>query len=95
MQSNVFPSGSVVKNLPAMQETQIRSLGWEDPLEKEMATHSSILAWEIPGTEEPGGLQSMGSQRVGHGSDNEQQPLFPALQKHMSPQGDNKRGFCF
>ena len=61
-----------------------------------MATHSSILAWEIPGTEEPGGLQSMGSQRVGHGSDNEQQqPLFPALQKHMSPQGDNKRGFCF
>ena len=49
-----------------MQETRVRSLGLEDPLEKEMATHSSILAWEIPWTEEPGGLQSMGSQRVGH-----------------------------
>ena len=56
----------IVKRLPAMQETQVRSLGWEDPLEKEMATHSSILAWRIPWTEEPGGLQSMGSQRVGH-----------------------------
>ena len=48
-----------VKNLPAIRETQVQSLGWEDPLEKEMATHSSILAWEIPWTEEPGGLQSM------------------------------------
>ena len=57
-----FPSGSPVKNLPAMQETQVRSLGQEDALEKEMATHSSILAWEIPRTEEPGRLQSMGSQ---------------------------------
>ena len=55
-----------LKSLTAMQETQVRSLGQEDPLEKEMATHSSILAWEIPWTEEPGGLQSMGSQRVGH-----------------------------
>ena len=55
-----------VKSLPAMQETRLRSLGQEDPLEKEMATHSSILAWEIPWTEEPGGLLSMGSQRVGH-----------------------------
>ena len=55
-----------IKNLPAMQKTQIRSLGQEDPLEKGMATHSSILAWEIPWTEEPGGLQSMGLQRVGH-----------------------------
>ena len=58
-----------VKNPPAVQETQetwVQSLGWEDPLEKEMATHSSILAWEIPWTEEPGGLQSMESQRVGH-----------------------------
>ena len=55
-----------VRNLPAMQETWVRSLGWEDPLEKEMATHSSILAWRISWTEEPGGaLQSMGSQRVG------------------------------
>ena len=49
-----------------MEETQVQSLGWEDPLEKEMAIHSSILAWEIPWTEEPGGLQSMGSQRVRH-----------------------------
>ena len=55
-----------VKNLPAMQETQVRPLGWEDPLEKGMATHSSMLAWRISWTEEPGGLQSMGSQRVGH-----------------------------
>ena len=55
----------MVKNLPAMQETWIRSLGQEDPLEKEMATHYSILAWEIPWTEEPGGLQSMGLQRTG------------------------------
>ena len=55
-----------LKCLPAMQETWVRSLGWEDPLEKEMATCSSILAWRIPWTEEPGGLQSMGSQRVGH-----------------------------
>ena len=56
----------VVKNLPAMQETQVQFLGWEDPLEEEIATHSSILAWRIPWTEEPGGLQSMGLQRVGH-----------------------------
>ena len=55
-----------VKHLSAMQETWVRSLGWEDPLEKEMATHSSILAWKFPGTEEPGRLQSMGLQRVGH-----------------------------
>ena len=58
--------GSVVTNLPAVQETRVRSLGQEDPLEKEMVTHSSVLAWEIPWTEEPGRLQSMGSQRVGH-----------------------------
>ena len=51
-----------VKNLPAVQETWVQSLGWEDPLEKEMATHSSILAWKISWTEEPGGLQSIGSQ---------------------------------
>ena len=56
----------MVKNVPAVQETQVQSLGWEDPLEKEMAPQSSILAWEIPWTEEPGGLQSMGSPRVGH-----------------------------
>ena len=56
----------MVKNLPAMQETQIKSLGQEDPLEKEKATQSSILAWRIPWTEEPGRLQSMGSQRIRH-----------------------------
>ena len=56
----------MVKNLPATQETQVRSLGQEDTLEKGMAPHSSILAWRIPWMEEPGGLQSMGSQRVGH-----------------------------
>ena len=55
-----------VKNLPAKQETQVQSLGREDSLDKKMATHSSILAWEILWTEEPGGLQSLGSQRVGH-----------------------------
>ena len=55
-----------VKCLPAMRETRVRSLGQEDPLEKEMATHSSILAWKIPWTEEPGGVQSIRSQRVGH-----------------------------
>ena len=62
-----FPSESAVKNPPAMQEIQetlVQSLGQEDLLEEEMATHSSTLAWRIPGTEEPGGLQSMGSHRV-------------------------------
>ena len=57
----------MVKNLPEVQETWVGSLGQEDPLEKEMASHSGILAWEIPWTEEPGGLQSLGLQRVGHG----------------------------
>ena len=57
-----FPRGSVIKNLPAMQENQVLSLGQEDPLEKGVATHSSILAWRIPWTEELGGLPSMGSQ---------------------------------
>ena len=56
----------MVKNLPAMWEASVQSLGQEDPPEKGMATHSSILAWRIPRTEEPGGLQFMGSQRVGH-----------------------------
>ena len=56
----------MVKNLPAVQETRVLPLGWEDHLEKEMATHSSILAWKIPWTKKPGGLQSMGLQRVGH-----------------------------
>ena len=57
-----------VKRLSTMQETQVRALGWEDPLEKEMAIHSSTIAWKIPWTEEPGRLQSMGSQRVRHDS---------------------------
>ena len=56
----------MVKHLPKMRETRVQSLGWEDLLEKEMAPHSSILAWKIPWTEEPGRLQSMRSQRVGH-----------------------------
>ena len=68
--STGFPGSSVVKNPPAMQEpqgTQVRSLGWKDPLEEEMAPQSLILAWEIPWTEEPGRLWSVGSHRVGHG----------------------------
>ena len=74
----------LVKSLPAMWETWVQSLGWEDPLEKEIATHSSILAWRIPWTEEPGGPQSMGSQRVGHDLVTKQQQLsirliFPTL----------------
>ena len=56
----------MVKNVPAVKETQVQSMGWEDPMEKEMAPHSSILAWEIPWTEELGRLHSMGSQRAGH-----------------------------
>ena len=61
-----FPGGSAVKNPPAMQELQVQSLGRDDPLEEGMATHSSILAWIIPWTEEPGRLESMGLQRVEH-----------------------------
>ena len=63
LSDGAFPVAQAVKNLPAMQETQVQSLDWEDPLKKEMATHSSILAWRIPWTEEPGGLQSMRSQK--------------------------------
>ena len=73
MKKIMFPShfiaslvAQVIKRLPALQETQVRSLGQEDPLEKGMATHSSILAWRTPWTEESGGLQSLGLQRVGH-----------------------------
>ena len=58
-----FLGSSVIKNLPAKQKTRVRSLGWEDPLEEEMATHSSILEWKIPWTEEPGWLWSIGSQK--------------------------------
>ena len=62
----IFPVAQTLKNLPAMQETQVRFLDWEDPLEKGMAIHSSIVAWRIPWTEEPGGPQSVGSHRVQH-----------------------------
>ena len=62
----VAQGAQTVKNLPATWETQVQTLGQEDPLEKETATHSSTLAWKIPWTEEPGWLQTMGSQRVGH-----------------------------
>ena len=61
-----FPGGTVVKNQPANARDAVPSLHWEDPMEEEMATRSSILVWEIPWTEEPGGLQSMGLQKVGH-----------------------------
>ena len=61
-----YVTSQMVKNLPAVQESQVQSLGWENPLEKGMAIHFSIFAWRIPWTEKPGGLQSMGSQTVGH-----------------------------
>ena len=71
-----FPGGSAIKNLPAIQEIRVQSLGQEDPLEKVVTTHSNILAWEIPWREEPGGLQSMGSQKVGQDLAKKQQPCF-------------------
>ena len=74
----------MVKNPPTMQETQVQSLNQEDPLEKGMATHSSILAWRIPGTEESGGLQSMGSQRVRHDRVTEHEHEFLLIFKKMS-----------
>ena len=61
-----YPGSSAVKNLPVMQETWVQSLHWEDPLEKCMASHSSTFAWRVPGTEEPGGQESIGSRRVRH-----------------------------
>ena len=70
----------LVKNLPEVLETWILTLGWEDPLKKGMAIHSSILAWRIPWEEEPGGLQSTGSQRVGHDSATKQQQMSCSLQ---------------
>ena len=75
----------VVKNLPAVQETQIQSLSWEDPLEKEMASHSSILAWRFPWTEEPGRLWSRGSQRVGHDWLANTQWSFSSTISHLLP----------
>ena len=84
-----FPRGSAVKNLPTMRVMCVGSLGWEDPLEKGMATRSNILAWEIPWTEEPGGLQSMGSQRVRHDLATEQQQNnilgYTKWSKHLLP----------
>ena len=70
----------MVENLPTVPETRVRSLGQVDPLERAMATHSSILVWRIPCTEEPGGLQSMGSQRVIHGGATNTNTLWPTLQ---------------
>ena len=83
---NVFTSlvAQMVKNLPAIQETQVQSLSREDPLEKEMATHSSILAWKIPWTEEPEGLQSMGSQTVSHDLATEQYKYKRILSRSLS-----------
>ena len=66
MQHGASPGGSLVRNLPALQETWVISLSWEDSLEESMATHSTILAWEIPWTQGPSGLQSIASQRVEH-----------------------------
>ena len=76
----------MVKNLPAMQEAQVQALGQVDPLEKEMSTHSSILAWEIPWTEEPGGLQSTGLQRIGRNlvtKEQQQEQPFTHPQTHL------------
>ena len=73
----------MVKRLPAMQETRLQSLGWEDLLEKEMATHSSILAWKIPWTEEPGRLQSMELQRVRHDGVTKQQQTGLKTDSHL------------
>ena len=76
-----------VQNPPAIRETQVRSVGGEDPLEKETATHSSILAWRTPRTDEPGGLQSMGSQRLGHVLATEQQQQIACfIQTRPNPQ---------
>ena len=91
-----FPSGSVVKNLPAMQERQVWFLGLQDPLEEEMATHSSILAWEIPLTEEPGRLQSKGSQGVRHDWSCTLMHVFSYLQiLSCFENADNVLGICF
>ena len=78
----------MVKNPHAKQDTQVWSLGWEDPLEKKMATHSITLAWEIPWTEEPGGLQSMELQRVGHDLATKQQQPFSGGRGWGKVEGD-------
>ena len=83
----------MVKNLPAMWKTRVQSLGWEDPLEEGMATHSSILAWRIPWIEESGGLQPMGSQRVRHDSTTDTDVYMPIyrLFQFVPPQQENSR----
>ena len=83
-----------VKNLPAMQETRVLSLGREDPLEKEMAAHSSILVWKISWTEEPGGLQSMGSQRVGHNLVTKPPFLKLIISSKIRRVASGKHSFC-
>ena len=80
-----FPVAQMVKILPAIQETRVRSLSWEVPLVKGIAIHSSILAWRIPFTEKPGGLQSKGSQRVGHNWATNTQNTWPLLSIHTTP----------
>ena len=93
---HIFYQGNItqsVKNLPAMQETWVRFLGWEDPLDKEMAIHSSIIAWKVPWIEEPGGLQSMGSQRVGH--DLATKPLPPSYLFVICPAVIGHLGYFF
>ena len=92
----------MVKNLPAMQDTQVQSLGWEDPLEKGMTTHSSILAWRIPQTEEPGGLRSMGSQKTSNMTPTKQQQTTNSQQDTKRPKRPTatfeklgaKAGYC-
>ena len=85
----------MVNHLPMMQETRVQSLGWEDLLEKAMATHSSILAWKIPWTEEPGRLQSMGSQRVGHNWATSLQREFRVESRNESPRALEKLAQVF
>ena len=95
---NVSLVAQTVKNVPAMQETQVRSLGWEDPLEEEMATHSSILAWRIPQTEAPGRLQSMESPTGGHDWAANYEKLlkcFPKLPHHFAFPPAKNESCCF
>ena len=96
--SIITPGSSVVKNLPAKQETQVQSLGGEDSLEKEMATHSSVLAWKILWREEVGGLQSLGSPRVGHNWATEHEhshlPSVVLANKNQFTAGGGHSGSC-
>ena len=92
-----FLVAQAVKHLAAVWETRVRSLGWEDPLENEMATHSSTLAWKIPWTEEPGRLQSMGSQRVGHDSASSRSrssPFRPCFFSGYMPRNEIAGSYC-